>query len=107
VTEAGVEVERTGETVRITISGEIDLANVADLETQVLGAISNQLTHVVVDLGKVSYIDSAGLRVLFVLGSRLTTLQIGFRLLVPLHSAVRKVVDLSGLGVLASIEPPA
>jgi stage II sporulation protein AA (anti-sigma F factor antagonist) len=105
MTEAGVAVERTGDdAVRIALSGEIDLANVAAVEAQLLDAISNQLDVAVVDLSDVSYIDSAGLRVLFVLGARLETLQIRFHLVVPPDSAVRKVIDLSGIASIASIE---
>jgi anti-anti-sigma factor len=104
--EISVNVEwATDEAIRIAVSGEIDLANVDTFEAELLGAISNQLADVVVDLREVSYLDSAGLRVLFQLGAQLETLQIGLRLVVPQDSAVRRVVDLSGLEVLATIEP--
>ncbi|HYH30631.1 MAG TPA: STAS domain-containing protein [Pseudonocardia sp.] len=103
--DASVDVERTGShAVRIVLDGEIDLANVGTVEAQLLEAISNQLVDVTVDLTGVSYIDSAGLRVLFLLGARLETLQIGFHLVVPPDSAVRKVVDLSGIAAIASVE---
>lgn len=107
MTDASVDVERTGdESVRIALSGEVDLANVATVEAELLAAISNQVDDVVVDLSGLSYIDSAGLRVLFVLGARLETLQIGFHVVVPLESAVRKVIDLSGMAAIATVEPP-
>ena len=106
MTEAGVGVERNPDgSVRIALRGEIDLANVATVEAELLGAISNQLVDVVVDLSGVSYIDSAGLRVLFVLGARLETLQIGLHLVAPPDSAVRKLLDLSGIDRIASIGP--
>jgi anti-anti-sigma factor len=106
VTEATVEVEMAGEeTLRIALRGEVDLANVSIVEAELLPAISNQLVDVIVDMRDMSYIDSAGLRAVFALGARLDTLQIGFHLGVPPGSTVRRVVELSGLAALASLEP--
>ena len=98
MTEATMTVEHDGDdTVRIALAGEIDMDNARQVEQQILGAISNQLTAVTLDLAGIDYIDSAGLRVLFTLGERLGTLQIALRLLVPEHSTVRRVIDLSGM----------
>ena len=106
MTEATVEVEMAGEqTLRIALCGEVDLANVSTVEADLLAAISNQLADVVLDVSEMTYIDSAGLRALFALGARLDTLQIGFHLIVPPGSTVRRVVELSGLTALASLEP--
>ena len=58
-----------------------------------------------VDLSGVTYVDSAGLRVLFTLGTRLEALQIRFRLVVPLDSPPRRVIELSGIGSVAAVQP--
>ena len=84
-------------TVRIALDGEIDMDNAGQVEHQILDAITNQLTGVTLDLSGIEYIDSAGLRVLFTLGSRLSTLQIVLRVLVPERSPIRRVIDLSGM----------
>jgi len=98
VTEATMTVEHDSDgTARIALAGEIDMHNARLVEQQITGAISNQITAVTLDLGGIDYIDSAGLRVLFTLGSRLSTLQIALRLLVPERSTVRRVIDLSGM----------
>jgi anti-anti-sigma factor len=98
MTEATVQVDRDAdEGVRVTVTGEIDMDNAAQVEHQILAAISNQVSTVVVDLGGLDYIDSAGLRVLFTLGTRLETLQIALKVVVPTESAVRRVIDLAGL----------
>jgi anti-anti-sigma factor len=106
MTEASLEVEPgADDTVRIAMSGEIDLSNVATIERDLLAAIPNHLAEVVVDLSEVTYVDSAGLRVLFSLGMRLEALQIRFRLVVPLESAPRRVIDLSGIEAVAAVQP--
>ena len=98
MTEATMTVEHDSDgTARIALAGEIDMDNARLVEQQITGAISNQITAVTLDLSGIDYIDSAGLRVLFTLGSRLSTLQIALRLLVPERSTVRRVIDLSGM----------
>jgi stage II sporulation protein AA (anti-sigma F factor antagonist) len=98
VTEATVNVEHgRDDTVRIAVVGELDMDNATYVEQRILGAISNQLTAVILDLSGLDYIDSAGFRVLFALGARLDTLQIAARLRVPTESPIRRVIDVSGV----------
>jgi anti-anti-sigma factor len=98
MTLATVAVEETGDdTVRIAVAGEIDLVNATAVEQRITEAITNQLRAVTLDLTALEYIDSAGLRVLFQLASRLETLQIAIELVVAPRSSVRRLVDLSGL----------
>jgi anti-anti-sigma factor len=106
VTDASMTVGHdSADTARIALFGEIDMANADDVEQQILGAIDNQLTAVTIDLSGLEYIDSAGLRVLFTLGSRLEILQIALRLVVPTGSSIRRVIDLSGMA--AAIPVPS
>jgi anti-anti-sigma factor len=106
VTDAAVTVDHEGEdTVRISVAGEMDMDNAADVEREILDAISNQLTAVTLDLGALDYLDSAGLRVLFTLHTRLETLQIALQLLVPSQSPIRRVIDLSGVTAAIPVLP--
>ena len=104
MTDASMTVGRdSADTARIALFGEIDMANADEVEQQILGAIGNQLTAVTIDLSGLEYIDSAGLRVLFTLGSRLDILQIALRLVVPTGSSIRRVIDLSGIAATISV----
>jgi anti-anti-sigma factor len=106
MTDATVNVEAVGDAaLRVVVGGEIDLANATDVEQQILEAISNQLTGVTVDLRDVEYIDSAGLRVLFTLGTRLATLQIALVLLVATDSPIRRVLEVSGVTSAIPVRP--
>jgi anti-anti-sigma factor len=98
VTDATITVDHDGtDTARIRLTGEIDMENADQVQHGIIGAISNQLTAVTLDLGGLEYIDSAGLRVLFTLGNRLDILQITLQLVVPQDSSIRRVIDLSGV----------
>jgi anti-anti-sigma factor len=106
MTDATIHIEEVGgAALRVVVAGEIDLANATDVEKRILEAISNQLTDVTVDLRDVEYIDSAGLRVLFTLATRLATLQIGLVLLVAPESPIRRVLEVSGVTAAIPVRP--
>jgi anti-anti-sigma factor len=106
MTSARVDVSVDGGHVRIAVAGEVDLANTVVVEEQIVAAINNQVTSVSVDLGEVEYLDSAGMRILFSLASRLAGLQIAFEVVAPVGSAARRLVEVSGLASLVALRPP-
>jgi anti-anti-sigma factor len=105
VTAAEVTATSEGDVVRVTLVGEIDLSNADDVESDLIDAISNRSTAVIVDLAGVEYIDSAGLRVLFQLVERLETLQIDVAVSAPVGSPARRSVELSGLPAVVPLDP--
>ncbi len=60
---ARLDTEVHGAALLVVIAGEIDLSNAADLEDQVVEAAGG-LPAVVVDLTAVTFLDSAGVRLL-------------------------------------------
>jgi anti-anti-sigma factor len=107
VSDAWVTVAAKGQSVRLVLGGEIDMANAAAVEGEIDAAITNQVTKVDVDLSDVTYLDSAGLRILFSLATRLPTLQIDLELIAPTGSPAHRVMELSGLHNLVTISPTA
>ncbi|HZM31417.1 MAG TPA: STAS domain-containing protein [Acidimicrobiales bacterium] len=107
MTGARVDAHTEEGDVRFVLSGEIDLANAATVEEQLAAAVTNHTVRVRLDLSAVTYLDSAGLRVLFHLVDRLSTLQIAATLVAPLSSPSRRAIDLSGLALLVPLDPPA
>lgn len=93
--------------VRLVVEGEVDLSNAEDVERAVLAAIDNDADGVTVDLTAVDYLDSAGLRILYTLATRLELLQIGLEVVAPVGSVARHVIELSGLASVANLAPPA
>jgi anti-sigma B factor antagonist len=88
----------TGETM-ITVIGEIDLATTP----QVQKAVSRFKSRVVLDLRKVEFIDSTGIRMLIQEKRRLVAAGSDLRLLIT-NPFVRKVVELAGIGDLFQID---
>jgi stage II sporulation protein AA (anti-sigma F factor antagonist) len=94
-----------GDTVLIMVQGEVDLANAEFVERQIAAAISNRTMSAAVDLTSVSYVDSIGMRVLFELATRLQTAQIALKLIAPMGSPARRVIEISGLDSVVDVEP--
>jgi stage II sporulation protein AA (anti-sigma F factor antagonist) len=105
MTEARVDVITKDDVVRIVLAGEIDMANAVEVEDQICEVITNQVTEASIDLTEVTYLDSAGLRVLFGLAERLPTLQIALELVAPVESPSRRVLELSGLAAVVPVVP--
>jgi stage II sporulation protein AA (anti-sigma F factor antagonist) len=102
-----VSARADGDVVLIVVSGEIDLANAEFVEQQLASAISNRTMKAAVDLSDVAYVDSIGMRVLFALALRLETAQIEFKLIAPIGSPARRVIEISGLDSIVTVEPVA
>ena len=91
--------------VSISISGEIDLSNADQVEDDITSAISNRSTSASVDLTDVTYVDSVGMRIFFNLVARLRTAQIELKIIAPPTSPARRIVDISGLNAVVTVEP--
>lgn len=102
---ARVETRTEDGSMHIAVSGEIDLANATAVEDQIREAISHQPETVSIDLTDLTYMDSAGIRILFTLASRLKPLRIILKLIVPLDSPTRRLIELSGFESLAALQP--
>jgi anti-sigma B factor antagonist len=70
------------------ISGEVDIANAATLESEISDTVSNTAVGLVVNLSETDYFDSAGIRMLFELRKRLTGRRQSLRVVVPRQSVI-------------------
>ena len=81
----------------IVVSGEIDISNAAHFSRALKGSVSNLDDELVLDLSQVTYVDSAGIRVMFDLARRLKDHQQRLLLVVPQGSGIRRSLTLGGL----------
>jgi anti-anti-sigma factor len=61
VTSLRIASERAGETLRVRLGGELDLAGVGKLDQELAGS-ENAIATLIIDLREVEFIDSSGLR---------------------------------------------
>jgi anti-anti-sigma factor len=92
--------ERDGQPV-VRITGEIDASNVNTIGRRIRDSVSNEALGLIVDLCYTTYIDSAGVRLLFDLARRLDGRGLELQLVVAEQSQVDDVLDLVALDTVA------
>lgn len=87
--------ENAGDHLLVSVTGQINSANAAHVESQLLDILSNESGHWILNLAGVDYMSSAGLRVVLLLAKRLREQQ--KRMVVcGLQARVYEVFDISG-----------
>jgi anti-anti-sigma factor len=104
-TQAVVAVRRSDGAVYIVVTGEVDLANAGVVEQQILEGVAGQHAAVTLDLTGLRYIDSAGLWILFRLGTHLRAAEIAGEVLVPAHGPVWRMVETAGVSAAIPVRP--
>jgi anti-anti-sigma factor len=105
---ARVVVERSDDVSVAAIEGEVDASNVQELGDRLRALLTNRSTALVVDLTSTSYLDSAGINMLFELGGELTGRQQRLRLVVPPATPILRMLTIAGLiGAIATHETRA
>jgi anti-anti-sigma factor len=98
-------VDRSEGTVPICeIRGELDASNVDHVLDRVVGSCTREAPGLVVDLEHTTYIDSAGVRILFELARRLRGRRQELRISVPKTGIVRRVLVLTALGDVVPLD---
>ena len=80
-----------------SLTGEIDLSNATEITDALLGGVPNEALGLVIDLSNVSYLDSAGVRMLAELDHRLGWRAQILRVVAPESSRSRRVLVIAGL----------
>lgn len=91
-----VAVEMVNDTPVARLSGEVDMSNVRLIEERIGGSVSNKAFAVVIDLTDVTYLDSAGIRLLYQLDSRVQSRQQRLVIVVPLGAPINRTLEASG-----------
>lgn len=79
------------------IEGEIDSSNVHEIGGRLRALLTNRSTTLIVDLTDTSYLDSAGINLLFELSGELTDRQQRLLLVVPPASPTLRMLEIAGL----------
>jgi anti-anti-sigma factor len=79
----------------LTFEGEVDLSNVPFVKAQLLEAVPNTATALVLDLSHTEHLDSSGVRLIFELAERLQSRGQKFALVVPDDSLISRILELT------------
>jgi anti-anti-sigma factor len=95
---------RRGTELDIRLLGEIDLSNASEVLATIESAVPNDVSALVLDLSETSYMDSAGVQVLFRLVDRLGSRRQRLRLVVPTDAPVRAVLQMMDVPSVVELE---
>jgi anti-anti-sigma factor len=97
--------ERRGEVALAHVKGEIDASNAAWIGARLRALLSNRSDALAIDLLQTTYLDSAGIALLFGLASQLRLHQQVLRLVVAEGSGIRRMIALTGLDAVVPTFP--
>lgn len=95
--------ERNGDVLILRLVGKLDASTSKDLETKMLAVIAERNLKLVIDLSRLDYISSAGLRVFLVAAKRMEGGE-GKMVLCALTEAVKHVFDIAGFSTFLVLE---
>ena len=84
------------ETAVAALDGELDTANVGEVAARLRRLVENRAMRLVVDLQEVTYIDSAGINLLFAVGGELRARQQELHLVVRPGSPIERMLKIAG-----------
>jgi anti-anti-sigma factor len=98
---ARIDAEHRGKLCVIRLHGEVDISNDREVLAAIETAVPHSALRLIMDLTHTTYLDSAGLALLLRLAQRLQARRQQMRIVAPLGSPVRTVLELTGmLGVI-------
>ena len=94
----------SGDVAVVQCSGDLDIIRAPSVRNELMAAVDNRHAGLVVDLTGVSYLDSAGVNVLFEVADELRQHQLRMAVVIPPDSLVERVVALVDLNSVAPIQ---
>jgi anti-anti-sigma factor len=92
-----VEEQRLDSTLVLGIAGEFDAASVGEVAIKLRRLVENQTKKLVVDLARVTYMDSAGVNLLFAVGGELSARQQELHLVIAPGSPIERTLKIVGV----------
>lgn len=100
-----VEITEEDGIVIARLNGEIDLAGVEQVTTHLLSSVPNEAVGLVMDFSSVTYLDSAGIQMLFDVIRRLQTSRQGIAIAVPEESNLATLFKITHLHEACPLAP--
>jgi len=87
------------------LQGEVDASNANEIGDRLRGLLSNRSLAMIIDLSATTYLDSAGINLLFALGEEMRGRQQRLALVVADTSPIARMITLTGLDRALAVHP--
>jgi anti-anti-sigma factor len=87
------------------LGGEVDLSNAQSVKAELLTAVPNTVSSLVLDLSDTRHLDSSGIRLLFQLAHSLESRGQQLKVVVPDSSIVRRILVLTEVHQVVALFP--
>lgn len=91
-----IAIDRRERFVIACVSGDVDMANTNMIEHAIAGHVTSDDVGVVVELSEVTYLDSAGIRLLYQLDERASGRQQQVVVVIPSDSPINRTLEAAG-----------
>ena len=91
-----VREEHHDHTVAAILDGELDAASVGEVAVKLRRLVANQQLRLVIDLGSVTYLDSAGINLLYSFAGEVKARQQDLHLVVAPGSPIERMLQIVG-----------
>jgi anti-anti-sigma factor len=102
---ASVSEQQHGDIAVALVAGEVDASNRDELRQRLRAMLTNRSFALVVDLSATTYLDSAGINLLFELAADLSERQQRLHLVLPPGAIIARAIAITGLDVAAPAHP--
>jgi anti-anti-sigma factor len=100
-----LQTETQGDVVLACLDGELDLSNVPGISRDLADSVPNWAVRLVLDLSAVTYMDSAGLGMLYALARQLGNRQQTLSLIVPDAAPLHRLLAVASIATIARVYP--
>lgn len=97
-----IDVKKSGQALVVSVTGRIDTVSAPDFQQKIEEILAQGETRIVVDLEKLDYVSSAGLRSILI-GAQKAKAVRGSLSCCALRGMVKKVFEISGFGTMLPI----
>ena len=97
-----VTIERQGDAIIAQVRGRVDGTNAAEFQDELIPVTDGSSQSVILDIGELSYISSAGLRVILLIARSLRAKESTFTICSPTES-IREIFEISGFSQIIPI----
>jgi anti-sigma B factor antagonist len=87
------------------LEGEIDSSNVGWIAERLHRLLTNRSVRMVIDLSRTSYLDSAGINLLFAFGEQMRARQQRLALVVTPGAPIARMIAITGLDQMVPLHP--